>query len=316
MHGNPTIRHHHPFNANADAERLKNAIESKTNETFIDVLCRRSNSQRQEIAETFKVQYGKDLAHELKAKLSGDFEVLVLALLESSARFDAEQLHKAIAGAGTKESVIIEIMTTRSNDEIRRIKRVYEEMYDHSLEQDLKGDTSGPFQNLLVSLCIGERDEHGHVDSHKANLDAHKLFHAGGQSKGIDQAVFNEILTSQNYSQLCRVFEEYEKIANHSIDTGIEKEFKGDMRAALLSIVKSIRNRTAYFAELLYNSMKGLGTRDTDLIRLIVSRSEIDLRDISQAYHQRYEKSLEDAIKSECSGAYKDGLIAIVKGNH
>jgi hypothetical protein len=43
--------------------------------------------------------------------------------------------------------------------------------------------------------------------------------------------------------------------------------YSGDIKDGLLAIVKSIRNRPAYFAELLYNSMKGFGTRDTDLVR-------------------------------------------------
>ncbi|VDK59920.1 unnamed protein product [Gongylonema pulchrum] len=61
--------------------------------------------------------------------------------------------------------------------------------------------------------------------------------------------------------------------------------------------------------------MKGFGTHDKDLIRIIVSRSEVDLALIRQQYEQSYGKSLIDAIQSECSGAYSDTLVAIVQGN-
>jgi annexin A7/11 len=60
---------------------------------------------------------------------------------------------------------------------------------------------------------------------------------------------------------------------------------------------------------------QGLGTRDKDLIRVIVSRSEIDLVLIAQEFEMLFKKRLIDAIKEDTSGAYRDGLMQLVKGN-
>ena len=43
----------------------------------------------------------------------------------------------------------------------------------------------------------------------------------------------------------------------------------------LLLLVRCVHSRPAYFAEKLYKSMKGLGTDDSTLIRVIVSRAEV-----------------------------------------
>lgn len=72
-------------------------------------------------------------------------------------------------GLGTKEKVLIEILCSRTNEQIFLIRAKYEELYHHSLEKDIKGDTSGDFENLLVALLQGNRDESNMIDSLKAN---------------------------------------------------------------------------------------------------------------------------------------------------
>ncbi|CAJ0942669.1 unnamed protein product, partial [Mesorhabditis belari] len=316
MFGNPSIR---PIgsNANADAETLRKAMKGLgcDNAKVISVLCARTNMQRQEIARAFKVMYGKDLIQELKSELRGDFEDLIIALMTPPAQYDAQQLHRAMAGIGTKESVLIEIMTSRTNAQIFEIRNVYRAMYRSDLEKDLISETSGWFKRLLVSMCAGGRDENNFTDPLRANQDARKLYAAGERRLGTDEACFNSILAAQNYAQLRLVFDEYQKVSNHSIEQAIDAEFSGDIRDGMMALCTVIRNRGAYFAKLLHDSMKGLGTRDNDLIRLVVTRSEIDLGDVRNEFQRLYKTPLENMIKGDCSGSYKDGLIALVHGN-
>lgn len=48
--------------------------------------------------------------------------------------------------------------------------------------------------------------------------------------------------------------------------------------------------------------LQGLGTRDNTLIRIMVSRSEIDMLDIREVFRTKYEKSLYNMIKVSAEG--------------
>lgn len=169
--------------------------------------------------------------------------------------------------------------------------------YYQNLESDLKGDTGGHFKRLMVSLCSAGRDESMTTNSQAASADAQALLRAGELRVGTDESTFNMILCQRNYAQLRLIFDEYQRLTGHDIEKAIKNEFSGDIEEGLLAVVRSIKNQPAFFAKRLNKSMKGLGTNDRDLIRLVVTRSEIDMGDIKREYQSKYGESLADAIK-------------------
>uniref|UniRef100_A0A8R1EBU3 Annexin n=1 Tax=Caenorhabditis japonica TaxID=281687 RepID=A0A8R1EBU3_CAEJA len=131
-----------------------------------------------------------------------------------------------------------------------------------------------------------------------------------------DGSHFLHILATQNQYQLRKVFAYFNELSGASIEKSIEKEFSGDLQKSYLTIARAASDKQKFFAQQLYASMKGLGTRDNDLIRVIVTRSEVDLELIKTEFQELYQKSLIDVVKGDTSGAYRDALIAIINGNH
>uniref|UniRef100_A0A3Q3GN10 Annexin n=1 Tax=Kryptolebias marmoratus TaxID=37003 RepID=A0A3Q3GN10_KRYMA len=280
---------------------------------------------------------------------------------------DVEVLRKAMKGfAGTDEACLIEILSSRSNAEIKEINRVYKEGEMHrelfkvmfhlllcslsgnpssvrryfcvsllvqqclyllseflfvasehkkTLEDAIQSDTSGHFRRLLISLAQGNRDEREAVDISLAKQDAQSLYAAGEQKLGTDESKFNAILCARSKPHLRTVFYEYQKMSGRDIESSIGREMSGDLESGMLAVVKCIKNTPAYFAERLYKAMKGLGTKDQTLIRIMVSRSEVDMLDIRQEYVKNYGKSLYTHISGDTSGDYKKLLLKFCGGN-
>jgi len=311
-----TVKPYPNFDPKVDAEVLRKAMKGfgTDEKAIINVLANRSNSQRVYISIAFKQLYGKDLIDGLKSELSGNFERVILGLMLPLNDYLASELHNAISGLGTNEEVLIEILCTRTNQEIWAINEAYRRLYGKNLEDDIKSDTSGHFERLLVSACTGARSE-APADGMRAKETAQALYQAGAGQWGTDESMFNSILVAESFQQLAHTFYEYQKLTGSTVSKAIESEMSGDLKKGMLAIAKCVENRPFYFAEMLYKTMKGLGTDDNTLIRIIVSRCEIDMVQIKAEYERNYGVPLVDSISGDTSGDYKKILIALVNGN-
>lgn len=65
----------------------------------------------------------------------------------------------------------------------------------------------------------------------------------------------------------------------------------------MLILVESVQSTSAFFAKRLFAAMDGMGTDDANLIRIIVSRSEVDLGNIKSEFERLYDRTLLSAVK-------------------
>ncbi|XP_075866286.1 annexin A7-like [Microcebus murinus] len=320
-----------------DAWSLRNAMQGAGTQehVLIEILCTRTNQDIREIVRCYQSEFGRDLEKDirsdtsghferllvsmcqdlikdLKSELSGNMEELILALFMPSPYYDAWSLRNAMQGAGTQEHVLIEILCTRTNQDIREIVRCYQSEFGRDLEKDIRSDTSGHFERLLVSMCQGNRDENQSVNHQMAQEDAQRLYQAGEGRLGTDESCFNRILATRSFPQLRATMEAYSRMANRDLLSSVGREFSGYVESGLKTILQCALNRPAFFAERLYCSMKGAGTDDSTLVRTAVSRSEIDLVQKKQMFTQMYQKTLGTMIASDTSGDYRRLLLAIV----
>ncbi|KAI3870965.1 hypothetical protein MKX03_029371 [Papaver bracteatum] len=119
------------------------------------------------------------------------------------------------------------------------------------------------------------------------------------------------IFNGGNRAHLAAVSSAYRNIYG-SLKKAVKSETSGNFEFGLLTILKCAENPAKYFAKELYKSMKGLGTTDSTLIRIVVTRTEIDMQYIKAEYHKKFHKSLADAIHSGTSSHYRTFLLSLV----
>ncbi|KAK3564697.1 hypothetical protein QTP86_024845, partial [Hemibagrus guttatus] len=252
-----------------------------------------------------------DLVKDLKSELGGKLEDLIMALMSPPRVYDADLLHKAIKGAGTDDKVLVEILASRTPEQIKEIIKIYKKEHGGKLEKDIMGDTSGHYQRLLLMLLQGEREEG--VDESRVEKDAKELFAAGAKKAGTDEEKFVQILGRRSIEHLRQVFDVYKKIASCDIEESICGEFTGILETLLLAVVKCAKSVPGYFAYSLRDCMRRAGTDDETLIRIMVSRSEEDMLDIRAQYKKMYGESLYRTIQA---GATRSRLITLIYRPH
>ncbi len=298
-----------------DAAVLRKAMKGwGTDEAaIIEITANRSNKDRQEILKAYKTAFGRDGLEDLKSELGGDLGKTIKAMYLTPIDYDCKELKRAMKGAGTDEDTLIELIGSRSSSHLKQVKLRYKELFKEELENDVKSDTSGDIRKLLVSLLQCNRSENTQIDTAKLDIEVVELYNAGEGKWGTEESVFNRIFVTRSPAELRYINKKYlEKSGKNLLDI-LDSEFSGDLLKLYRTVTIALLNPVAYFARRIREACKGCGTNDDLLIRILVTRDEIDLKEIDKYYKENYNMTLKEQVEDECSGDYKKLLVALIK---
>ncbi|XP_010385538.2 annexin A9 isoform X2 [Rhinopithecus roxellana] len=270
-----TLRTFLNFSVDKDAQRLLRAITGQgvDRSAIVDVLTNRSREQRQLISRTFQERTQQDLLKSLQAALSGNLERIVMALLQPTAQFDAQELRTALKASDSAVDVAIEILATRTPPQLQECLAVYKHDFQVEAVDDITSETNGILQDLLLALVKGGRDSYsGIIDYNLAEQDVQALQRAEGPST---EETWVPLFTQRNPEHLIRA-----------------------------SVIK---NTPLYFADKLHQALQETEPNYQVLIRILISRCETDLLSIRAEFKKKFGKSLysslQDAVKGDCQSA-------------
>jgi hypothetical protein len=301
------------YNCENDCATLKKAMKGigTDEKAIINVLANRTSQQRVEIRNKYKALFGKDLIKELKSELSGSFEDAIIAMMYSQVEYDAYMLYKAMDRVGTDEGVLIEVIGTRSPQQLREIKEVFQREYKKDLVKYVESETSGHFKKILVAILQCQRhDNNFPVDQNVCYQEAQQLF-SGGQGRwGTDEGIFTKIFATRSNMEIYYIATSYQQLSGRNLLDALDSEFSGDAKKLLRALFYQAINTPEFFAERLYDACNK--NKKDKIIRIVVSRSEVDLTQIKQAYYNKYHRNLVEDIKKSCSGDLERLMLAIL----
>ena len=295
-------------------EILRNACQGAgtDEDAIVKVIASTTNQERAIIRRLYTQKYNEDLVSRLQSELSGDFKEAAVGSFMTPTEYDAYCLNGAIKGLGTKEGVLTEIIGSRTPQELAAIKQVYVANYGEVLDNAIAGDTSGDYQKLLLNLLQSPRSYAVQPDQNGCMNDAAALYQAGEGRWGTDEATFNRVFTTRSPAELALINQYYKQHSGKGLLTAIDKEFSGDTKDLLDTIVRARVDPYGYYAGRIHDSVSGLGTNDSRLIRNVCARHAVDMPLIKQAYLRDYQKDMLSDIQGDTSGHYRQVLSSLV----
>ena len=285
-------------------DELEKAINEKNEQVLIDLVAKNTTSERVKLREDYKAKTGRDLLEDFGKNFKSDFLDTITGVFKSPAEYDADLLYQAMKGIGSDKDIITEVLCFRNPERINEIKAKFQEKYGKDLVAEVKSETSGDYQTIVMHLLEGDRGQGEKPDLAKCTGIAEELYKAGEGKIGTDEAVFIKYFTSLSSSELLLVCKEYHKNYKKNMLDVVENEFNGNVKNLLTVLLYSLYSPSEYFAKQIMDSIKGAGTNDTKLIRCIISRYSIDMKKVKKYFKKMYNKELLDEVKEDVSGNY------------
>jgi len=185
------------------------------------------------------------------------------------------------------------------------IAATYPQSHKHSLEENLRSETSGHFRDLLIGLI-----------THPTKVRVH-LLEKATHGPGTRERALIDVLVPSTNEEIHAIQQE-----NPRVIADILNDVSGDFKKVLVELLKGTRDynptvndeEAQQVAETLFKAGEGkLGTDEKVFVEVISKRSPKFLERVGEFYKTQHKHTLEQAIKAETSGHFEDVLIGLTK---
>jgi annexin A13 len=278
-------------------------------ETIVTILSTTSNLDRQIIRLFYKKKFPNLIQKDIQTQLSGDFGKLVLNLFDLPYEYDARELHRSLTSFSKDEKAIIEIIITRPRSHLTLVQKIYKKFYNVSLKNDILNLSDKTFSEFLITILASNRPSGLTIKPNDAYNIAKDIIKNGVKQYGKNVNLFKQVFVDRSREDLIMISRAFYDLYKKNLYDVIDNEISGTNKKLIRDILFGLITPAQWFAKKAYKAMKGAGTDDKTLIRVIVSRAEIDMEDIRDYYFRDRNTDLRNDIDGDCSGAYGQLLM-------
>ena len=290
---------------NKDVEDLKQLIENADYSSMTDFITRKTHKERMRLRQVYKQKFDKDLMSDLKSSFAGIYLKIILGLFTDPVEFDIDYIYKCLK-EDTSYNILIEIFASRPDWYLNKIKNLYQRKYNIELEEHIKEGTLDDFKKLSLQILQSERSTNQSPDVDQCKKLAEDLEQEESENLTVDSPIINSIFIKSSPQELVSISQEYNKSTQKLITQTINEHFKGNVKNLLNAILMAKISPSEYYANFIHESID-----DEDIIlKVIISRAEIDFTQIKKYYLKLYENNVVNDIKKD-SHEYTNLLVAI-----
>lgn len=302
-HGRNEVSSWEPPNWDKEAGRLRDAIRGLgTDEiSIVRVLARLTNRQRRKLLRVYKERFNEDLATVLETELRGAAKTVVDALLYTPEMYNVTSLKEAFESKDY--DTVVSIIISSRNDSLMDMKEKYFAEFNKTLEDDLSKIPDKDVRHIGMSLLSVDRSSaKKRADKEAARIRATLLFNDGD--------ILSLLCEKVGRNQLRETLAAFLELHRINIGQFIEEKCSTLSKKAqdtLKDCVLLIENPPQYFAKEMAEA------DELKILRMMVSRSEIDLYYIKKEFLSIYSRQLHDTINKQCRFDYARLLIVILE---
>lgn len=213
-------------------------------------------------------------------------------------------------GFGTDEKVLIATMSKKDPLQMETIRTQFDQRLMRNLLSDLDKETSGYFQKGLIEIGRGPLVS-----------DCYNLMEAM-KGMGTKEVVLDDVLIGRSNADMNAIKQKYQELFKRTLEADLRGDLSAGTEQMYMMIIAARRNEDSHpvnpqeieqWVTELQNSIGGfVGKNATQACQLLTSKNDAQIKAISEAYQRRFQKDLDNTIKSAFSGHMEDALRLLV----
>ena len=222
-------------------------------------------------------------------------------MFDTPYEFEAREFKKALSTSiGGNEDIIIEIFSSRPKSHLNMIDLTYQKLYKISLKEVIQNKLSKDYSEFLLTLMETDRPEEQAISKEDAYNFAKDLIDNGIKQCATDINLFKTIFVKKTRKDLiliARAYYElhqkclYDDIVEKSVlqkslfdDQEEDKKIKNKIIRLIKGLLFATITPAQFFFQKCSYALAGFTSDINTLLRVLISRSEIDINVIRDYY--------------------------------